>query len=162
MMMMMLLIMLMMGMITCPALTTSRVGFSLRSSGPAPPLRSLFLSSFQHHFHCFHDCVANCVLFSFSQVVKACCLRLIICKSFSWDSILLCKVFSHFPITLNQCVGVCVCCEEFKSSGHHQDHYQHHHHSHHHHLLTHCPQVSVASAPNFGEFVRIVHSSPEP
>ena len=91
MMMMIMLIMLMMGMITtCPALTTSRVGFSLRSSGPAPPLRSLFVSSFQHHHHCFHDCVANCVLFSFSQVVKACCLRLISCKSFSSDSILIC------------------------------------------------------------------------
>ena len=157
----MMLIMLMMGMITtCPALTTNRVGFSLRSSGPAPPLRSLFVSSFQHHHHCFHDCVANCVLFSFSQVVKACCLRLISCKSFSSGSIQICKVFSHFPIT------------QFKSSGHHQDHYHHHNHTdhyqhhhhphHHHHLLTHCPQVSVASAPNFGEFVRIVHSSPEP
>ena len=60
-MMMLLMMLLMMGMITtCPALTTNRVGFSLRSSGPAPPLRSLFVSSFQHHHHYFHDASKLC------------------------------------------------------------------------------------------------------
>ena len=30
-------------------------------------------------------------------------------------------------------------------------------------LVTHCPQPSAGSPPpNFGEFVRIVHSSPDP